>query len=412
MSDDTAKVRHDAATHNGEDGELLELMSARDRLRFALEAAGQEQVAARLERVVDTVCDRLWTAFDEESRRLGELESKMRAKADRAWQPLVHAEIARIEKEGALVPGLSHQEIYLAELREACGRADTLDALRDQVEGLIGKWGSALKYPLFASGRKKELTELLRRVEEGFPEARTRAVGSVRSSVAARREEARDTTRERIRSIALDFGGLLSASFESDLTAEETIRLRWLLISLVNKRVFARLMAAVAQEDGRTQDHLYYVVERLLRQVYDSFKTFIVAYKKRAMDTDALDAVSGVIELEIRATQTVTAQFEQQIRSQPLTPVLVQRIKSLLRSDTVKGASGPDAFVAVSGGLRGDTRFAGFLSHLKSSPDLDDQVADEVAVAVKTTVEPFRSLYYVAITLVRYLKGLQNFKPA
>lgn len=412
MNDDTSGVPQRETAGRGGDGVLIELMSAKEQLQFVLAGADQEEISARLERVVEAVIRRLRAAISDGAGRMAEAEAQARAKADRAWQPLVHAEIARIENEGALIPGLSHQEIYLAELREACGRAETIEQLRGEIEGLIASWGSVLKYPLFGSARKKELTKLLKTVEDGFPEARSRALRSVQDVVASRRQDLHEATRDKIQNIALEFGALLSACFESDLTTDETIRLRWLVIGLTLRRVFARVMDAVKREDDRTLDDLYFVVERLLMQIYDSFKTFIAAYTRRAKETGNLDAVRSIVDLEIRATQTPTAQLEQQIRAQSVAGVIGIRIKDLLRSEAVRGAADPEAFVAVSAGLRGDSDLGRFLAHLKSSPELEDHIADEVAVAVKTTVEPFRTLNYVAITLLRYLKGLQNFKPA
>ena len=105
------------------------------------------------------------------------------------------------------------------------------------------------------------------------------------------------------------------------------------------------------------------------------------------------------------------AQFERQVRAQPLTPALAGRIRDLLRSQAFAGLDSTDAFVAISAGLRGDTRFGDFLSHLKQIPGIEEHIADQAAVAIKTTIEPLRSLTYVAVMLVRYLKGLQNFKP-
>jgi hypothetical protein len=395
-----------------EDGaEMLEMQSARDRLLFALAGDDQQAVSQRLEQVVDTVAGRLQVALEEDARRWSELATKMRNRTERVWQPLALEAVADIERAGAMVPGLSHQEIYLRELREACGRAETLEDFRTEMDALIATWGSVLKYPLFGSARKRELKGLVDHVESTYRDARAMADATVQTSVATWRQEAHEASRERIRTVMLDMGGLLSSCFEVDLAIEETIRMRWLLISILTKRLFTWLMEAVRTENTRKQDHIYFMVECLLGQIYESFKVFIVAFRRRATEIGSLDTVASLVDLEIRSAQQVTAQFEQRLRVQPLTPALAGRIKELLRSQSFTGPDDTDAFVAVSAGLRGNTRFGDFLAHLKTVPGIDESVADRVAVAVKTAVEPLRSLTYVAITMVRYLKGLQNFKP-
>jgi len=45
-------------------------------------------------------------------------------------------------------------------------------------------------------------------------------------------------------------------------------------------------------------------------------------------------------------------------------------------------------------------------------PGLEDQGREEIIAELKTAVEPFRSLYYVKINYVRYLKGLGNFQKS
>jgi hypothetical protein len=404
-------MTHPIPDHGEAPSDTLELMSARDRIAHALDGQDQQAVSSRLEAVVATVTDRLRRALDEDAQRWADLATTISTKAERAWQPLAHEGIAAIEQAGAMVPGLSHQELYLRELRDACQQARTMEEFRTAIGELRSTWGSVLKYPLFGASRRRELKALLERVEAAFPAARDKAGHAVRASADAWRQEVHEGSRERLRSAMLDFGALLSSCFEVDLAAEEMIRMRWLLISIMTRRLFTWLMDAVRAEDSRGQDHIYFVVECLMGQVYDSFKVFIVAYRRRVAEIGALDAVTGFVDLEIGSVQKVTAQFERQVRAQPLTPALAGRIRDLLRSQAFAGLDSTDAFVAISAGLRGDTRFGDFLSHLKQIPGIEEHIADQAAVAIKTTIEPLRSLTYVAVMLVRYLKGLQNFKP-
>ena len=53
-----------------------------------------------------------------------------------------------------------------------------------------------------------------------------------------------------------------------------------------------------------------------------------------------------------------------------------------------------------------------FVGHLERVSGLEDQGREEIITELKTSVEPFRSLYYVKINYVRYLKGLRNFQKS
>ena len=69
----------------------------------------------------------------------------------------------------------------------------------------------------------------------------------------------------------------------------------------------------------------------------------------------------------------------------------------------------PQVFVEISGGLRSDFTFEKFVAHLKQVSVLDNQQREEVIAALKTSVEPFRVMYYSKINFVRYHKGLTIF---
>ena len=74
--------------------------------------------------------------------------------------------------------------------------------------------------------------------------------------------------------------------------------------------------------------------------------------------------------------------------------------------------SDPELFARISAGLRSDVVMDDFVGHLERVSGLEDQGREEIITELKTSVEPFRSLYYVNINYVRYLKGLRNFQKS
>ncbi len=117
-----------------------------------------------------------------------------------------------------------------------------------------------------------------------------------------------------------------------------------------------------------------------------------------------------LIELEVQHSRTAAAKLETKLSSLQLTGQLITSIRNTLKSGTDSIKIDPKMFSEICAGLRGDHTFAKFSAHLRRIAGLEDFQREEVISAVKTSIEPFRSIYYGKITFVRYMKGLKIFQ--
>jgi hypothetical protein len=395
----------------------LDFKTPRERLADAFRAGPErDEFVAEVTKIVADIAVRI---FDSISRGLAELDrvaEKVDEKVARSWASRAIEGIREIEEAGSLAPGLSHQEIYVDELKATLTRTITLDEFLVKLEAVKSKWGSRINYPLYAGGRKKQIEELKKKVRTvtAAEEARFRA--DAETSLAKERDRVQKETIDRINLGVAEFSGVLIDALGWEKDAESVVQLRWYLIGAMTGYIFTAMNKRLGEEQTRVRELLYFAIERVMRTVYESFQFEV----KRNMHGGAPSEhqvsagrdLGALIREEIKMSTTAVAEYETKLNKQPLGGQIIVTVRRLLKTrwDFVK--SDPELFAGISAGLRGDVMLDDFVSHLRRVPGLEDQGREEIIAELKTSVEPFRSLYYVKINYVRYLKGLKNFQKS
>jgi hypothetical protein len=178
--------------------------------------------------------------------------------------------------------------------------------------------------------------------------------------------------------------------------------------------LIARMNESLDEAQGQVRDLLYYTLERVLRSVYESFQHVVSQSMRAAARADSpspsRSKLSSLTALEIQHSRRAVAEFETRLNSLTLNGQLIAAIRRGLKSGSDTVSLDPKLFAEVSSCLRTNHTFDQFVMQLKRLDGLQDQYREEIIAAVKTAVEPFRSLYYVKINFVRYLKGLKKFQ--
>jgi hypothetical protein len=180
--------------------------------------------------------------------------------------------------------------------------------------------------------------------------------------------------------------------------------------------IFNAMNKRLGEDQVKIQELLYFALERVMRTVYESFqrevKNQLAGGEAKESQRAAGRDLGALIREEIKASTTAVADFETKLKGQPLTGQIIAVVRRLMRTRWEFVKSDPELFAAISAGLRTDDVMDDFVLHLNRVPDLEDQQREEIIATLKTSVEPFRSLYYVKINYVRYLKGLRNFQKS
>lgn len=395
----------------------MDLRTPRERLADALRAGPErDEFVPEVTKIVADVAVRIFDSIKNGIAELDRIAEKVEERASRSWATRAIEGIREIEAAGSLAPGLSHQDIYVDELKATLTRTMTLDEFLTKVEGLESKWGSRIRYPLYAGGRKKQLDDLKRKVKSTNAEEESRARATARESLSKEFERAREDTDEKINLGVAEFRGVLIDALAWDKDAEAVVQLRWYLIGAMTGFIFNALNNRLAEDQERTRELLYFAVERVMRTVYESFQHEVKSSVRGATSSDRHVAsgrdLGALISEEIKMSTTAVAEFETKLKRQPLNGEIIATVRRLLKNrwDFVK--SDPELFAGISAGLRTDLVMDDFVGHLERVSGLEDQGREEIITELKTSVEPFRSLYYVKINYVRYLKGLRNFQKS
>ena len=396
---------------------MMELTTPRERLAEAFDNGPErEEFVPEVTKIVADVAVRL---FDAISRGLAELDrvaEKVDERAARSWSARALDGIREIEEAGSLAPGLSHQELYVEELKATLTRTATLEEFLGKLDGVRSKWGSRIHYPLYAGGRKKQLDELEQRVRTSTADDEARSRAAAQASLAKEVERVQKETEDQINLGAAEFRGILIDALAWEKDAEAVVQLRWFLIGAMTGYIFTTLNNRLGEEHGRVRELLYFAVERVMRTVYESFqnevKRNMSAGAPRERNIAAGRELPALIREEIKMSTTAVAEYETKLNRQPLNGELITTIRRLLKTKWDFVRSNPELFTGISAGLRSNVEMGDFIYHLKRVPGLEDQQREEIVAALKTSTEPFRSLYYVKINYVRYLKGLRNFEKS
>lgn len=394
----------------------MQIKSSEEILNEVLVAgASKEDIGAGLDRIVSDVSGRISAAIEKgvEGLELAALNKVQRLES--CWQPLASKGLQPILSSKSAAPGLSHHGIYIEELKAAYEASESIDDFQQRLDTLKSKWGSMAKYPLFAKGRRKQLVELDEGIRAALPRERRRAGERAEKLLLSELDTVRETTREEIGHGAADFEDLLSAVFRRPSSPEFLIHLRWLLIGLLQKRLFAQLNEWLGEDQGEYRDFLYTAFEKVLNKVYQSFRTFV--RQASGIGQAGVAGLAGAnlattIKLEIQRTNQMIASLQTMLTSMKMSSGISNLIRSRLRGGDFSVAADPDLFINISSGLRADFTFEQFVEHLRSLSDLDPQFREEILAYIKNRIEPFRSLYYAKINHVRYFKGLSNFQSS
>lgn len=395
----------------------VDLRTPRERLADAFrDGPEREEFVGEVTKIVADVAVRIFDAMARGVAELDRMADRVEEKAAGSWTSRAINGIRKIEEAGSLAPGLSHQEIYIEELRATLVKTETVDEFLKKLEGVLSKWGSRINYPLYAGGRRKQLEELRRTVTSSSAEeeAVTRAKAEQLFANEAKRIQA-DTV-EKINLGIAEFHGILIDALGWEQDAESVVQLRWFLIGAMTGYIFNAMNKRLGEDQERTRELLYFAVERVMRTVYESFQQEVKKHVRGGTPGEGgLPAgrdLGALIREEIKASTTAVAEFETKLKQQQFNAELITIVRRLLKTRWEFVRSEPELFAAISGGLRTGVSMEEFAGHLRLTAGLEDQHREEVIATLKTTVEPFRSLYYVKINYVRYLKGLRNFQKS
>lgn len=395
----------------------MDLRTPRERLAQALRAGPErEEFVPEVTKIVADVAVRIFDAISSGVEELDRVTEKVEERAARSWASRAIEGIREIEDAGSLAPGLSHQDIFIDELKATLTKTMTVGDFLTKLENVELKWGSRIRYPLYAGGRKKQLEDLKRKVQTSSAEETARSRASAEESLAKEIGRVQEDTAEKINLGAVEFRGILNEALDWEKDAEAVVQLRWYLIGAMTGYIFTSMNNRLGEDQARIREMLYLAVERVMRTVYESFQQTVKNTMKGKAPTDRhLSAgrdLSTLISEEVKMSTTAVAEFETKLKRQQLNGQNIATIRRFLKTrwDIVK--SDPELFAGISGGLRNDMVMDDFVGHLGRVSGLEDQAREEIIAEVKTSVEPFRSLYYVKINYVRYLKGLRNFQKS
>jgi len=391
------------------------LTTPRERLAEAFRAGPERgEFVPEVTKIVADVAVRIFDSISHGLAKLHRVAEKVEDKAARSWMSRAIAGIREIEDAGSLAPGLSHQEIYVDELKATLKSTRTLEEYLVKLEAVTSKWGSRIKYPLYAGGRKKQLEELAHKVRTATAEEEARSRADAKTALAREADRVQKETVDRINLGIAEFSGILDEAMAWEKDAESVAQLRWFLIGAMTGYIFKAMNKRLGEGQAETRELLYFAIERVMRTVYESFQIEVKKSMRGGAPSDrqltAGRDLGALIREEIKMSTTAAAEYETKLNRQPFNGEIIATIRSLLKTrwDFVK--SDPELFAGISAGLRGDVTLEAFVYHLKRVTGLDDQGREEVIAELKTSVEPLRSLYYVKINYVRYLKGLRNFQ--
>ncbi len=395
----------------------MDLKTPRERLDDAFRAGPERQeFVAEVTKIVADIAVRI---FDSISRGLAELDrtaERVEERAARSWALRAIDGIREIEDAGSLAPGLSHQEFYIEELKATLKNTMTLDDFLAKLEGVRSKWGSRMSYPLYAGGRNRQLEELKRKVQTTDPGEKARARAGAEESLAKEFERVQKDTEDKINLGVVEFRSILIDALGWEKDAESVVQLRWYLIGAMTGYVFTAMNNRLGEDQARIRELLYFAIERVMRTVYESFQHEVKRNQKGGAAIERQNSagrdLGALIREEIKMSTTAVAEFETRLNRQQINGEVIAAIRRLLKTRWEFVKSDPELFAGISAGLRGDVMMEDFVSHLKRVPGLEDQGREEIIAELKTAVEPFRSLYYVKINYVRYLKGLRNFQKS
>ena len=395
----------------------MEFKSARERLDEALQdGTGRDEMIATLTKIVADVAVRIFDSIVYGLKALEKVQGRKENKVARAWTNRAVEGIRGIEKAGSRAPGLSHQDIFVEELKGTLKNTVTLDEFLSKVEAVQSKWGSRINYPLYAGGRKKQLEELKQKVRSSLPAEEQRLRQNVEKTLAKEIERVQSETTERIDLGVTEFKGILIDALGWPKDEESVVQLRWYLIGAMTGYIFNAMNKRLGNDQADIRDLLYFAVERLMRTVYESFQ-HVVKKSARNNGNGGFGSSAGsnlrtLISEEIKMATKAVAEYETKLNTQKLTGEIVAAIRKVLKSGFGSENADPELFAEICAGLRGDSSMEDFVVHLKRVKGLEDQPREEILAAMKTSMEPFRSLYYVKINYVRYLKGLRNFQKS
>jgi hypothetical protein len=395
----------------------LDLKTPRERLADAFRAGPErEEFVAEVTKIVADVAVRIFNSIGGGMAELDRVAEKVEEKVARSWSSRAIDGIREIEDAGSLVPGLSHQEIYIEELKATLTNTMALDEFLKKLEGFKSKWGSRINYPLYAGGRSRQLEGLKRKVQTVAPEEEARSRADAETLLAKEIDRIQKETNDKINLGVVEFSSILIDALSWEKDAEAVVQLRWYLIGAMTGYIFNAMNKRLGDDQARVRELLYFAVERVMRTVYESFQHEVKkTMKGGAPNERRLSAgrdLSALIREEIKMSTTAVAEFETKLNRQQLNGEIIATIRRLLKTRWDFVRTDPELFAGITAGLRGDVMMEDFVGHLKRVPGLEDQGREEIIAELKTSVEPLRSLYYVKINYVRYLKGLRNFQKS
>ncbi len=395
----------------------MDFTTPRERLAEAFRAGPErDEFVAEVTKIVADVAVRIFDSIGHGLEEADRLADKIEERAARSWTSRAIDGISEIEHAGSLAPGLSHQEIYIEDLKATLKSTMTLEEFLNKLEVVASKWGSRIKYPLYAGGRKKQLEELRQRVRTTTAEEGARSRADAKKSLAKEVDRVQKETIDKVNLGVAEFSGILDDALAWEKDAEAVVQLRWYLIGAMTGYIFTALNKRLGEDQARIRELLYFAVERVMRTVYESFQHEVKKNMRGEAPSERLRSagrdLGALIREEIKMSTSAVAEFETKLNKQQLNGDMIAIIRRLLKTrwDFIK--SDPELFAGISAGLRGDVTMEVFVRHLRRVTGLEDQGREEIIAELKTSVEPLRSLYYVKINYVRYLKGLRIFQKS
>jgi hypothetical protein len=392
-------------------------MTPRDRLADAFRAGPErEEFVAEVTKIVADIAVRIFDSIGRGVTDLDRVAEKVEEKVAHSWVSRAINGIREIEEAGSLAPGLSHQEIYVEEVKATLTNTMTLGDFLKKLDGVTSKWGSRIKYPLYAGGRKRQVEELKRKVQSATAEEEERSRAGVEKSFKKEVDRVQKESVDKINLSVAEFGSILDDALAWEKDAEAVVQLRWYLIGAMTGYIFNAMNKRLGEDQTRTRELLYFAVERVMRTVYESFQHEVKRNMRGGSPSESELSVgrdlAALIREEIKMSTSAVAEFETKLNRQQISSQIIDTIRRIMKTRWEFVKSNPELFADISAGLRHDVVMEDFIGHLKRVSGLEDQWREEIITELKTSVEPFRSLYYVKINYVRYLKGLRNFQKS
>ena len=281
-----------------------------------------------------------------------------------------------------------------------------------RIDELADKWGSRIKYPMFAGARRKDLARFRPEVTAEAPRERLRLEAGIDTLFGPEVEAARAAMRKRVVGSTGSFGGLVADALRLQGDPDPVQKLRWSLIEEVLEQLFVRLEARLDPADEEFRGGVYLAVEQLLLRVFETFKAFVDQSRATVAELRhprAADLVAFT-DLEIAHTNAFLAAVENKLIELPLTPAIVALAQLRLRRPDLPTARDSKLYAEVSAGLGPGRTLGSWSADRRPIAGLPGDVRTRIVNAVREDVEPVRSLYYLQITLFRYLKGLAQFR--